>query len=53
MLDAIVVQAMKAINEVFSDSSVSPEETINRMETLAEECEMLLECARDNPKSST
>jgi hypothetical protein len=43
MVDELVERAKKAINAVFSDSSVDKETTKDRLTTLADEIDMLLE----------
>ena len=41
--DPIVQAAKKAINNVFSDTSVSQEETMDRLKELREECQDLID----------
>jgi len=50
---SIVDEAKKAISAVHSDTSVSLEETKDRLEGLREDLEMLVEAVRDDIKFAT
>jgi len=40
--------AKHSINELFNDSSVSPEHTVLRLKALEDEINLLLQCLRDD-----
>lgn len=46
--DELVKAAKKAINRVFSDTSVSREETINSLKDLSEEIDVLIDAAESD-----
>jgi hypothetical protein len=48
--ERLVIQATAAIAEVFSDVSVAPEETMDALIELRDDCDMKISCVKEDMK---